>query len=68
MTGIISERRLYLELNPFQDYQQFDPTLDFATPLSKWGNINKVEDLKPYLDLVVAEAVADPQSYRLGIY
>ena len=56
-----------MELNPLQDYRQFDPTLDFATPLSKWGNINKVEDLKPYLDSVVAEAVADPQSYRLGI-
>ena len=55
-----------MELNPLQDYRQFDPTLDFATPLSKWGNINKVEDLKPYLDSVVAEAVADPQSYRLG--
>ena len=53
-------------MNPLQDYRQFDPTLDFATPLSKWGNINKVEDLKPYLDSVVAEAVADPQSYRLG--
>ena len=56
-----------MELNPLQDYRQFDPTLDFSTPLSKWGNINKVEDLKPYLDSVVAEAVADPQSYRLGI-
>ena len=51
-------------MNTFQDYGQFDPALDFATPLSKWGNVNRVEDLKPYLDSIVAEAVADPQSYR----